>query len=156
MTRKQLVTRTEIAKMAGQDKKHFLNRDARRMQKPLGDIAGLTKLGFCIIEVPIGSASCAFHRHIYEEECIYILEGTGTARIGETVLQVEAGDFIAYPAGSDAHDLRNTGSNTLKCIIAGQRLDFDIIDYPEQGRRLYRANGEKGDLVDVAMITRRQ
>ena len=48
MTRKQLVTRTEIAKMAGQDKQHFLNRDARHLQKPLGDIAGLTKLGFCI------------------------------------------------------------------------------------------------------------
>ena len=71
MTRKQLVTRTEIAKMAGEDKRHFLNRDARHLQKPLGDIAGLTKLGFHLIEVPIGSASCAFHRHICEEECIY-------------------------------------------------------------------------------------
>lgn len=36
MTRKQLVTRTEIAKMAGEDKRHFLNRDARHLQKPLG------------------------------------------------------------------------------------------------------------------------
>jgi uncharacterized cupin superfamily protein len=155
MTRKQLVTRTEIAKMAGEDKRHFLNRDARHLQKPLGDIAGLTKLGFHLIEVPIGSASCAFHRHICEEECIYILEGTGTARIGDTVLQVEAGDFIAYPAGGEAHDLRNTGSSLLKCIIVGQRLDFDIVDYPEQARRLYRANGEKGDLVDMAVIVPR-
>ena len=54
MTRKQLVTRAEIAKMAGEDKRHFLNRDARHLQKPLGDIAGLTKLGFHLIEVPIG------------------------------------------------------------------------------------------------------
>ena len=124
--------------------------------KPLGDIAGLTKLGFHLIEVPIGSASCAFHRHICEEECIYILEGTGTARIGDTVLQVEAGDFIAYPAGGEAHDLRNTISSILKCIIVGQRLDFDIVDYPEQARRLYRANSEKGDLVDMAVIVPRQ
>jgi uncharacterized cupin superfamily protein len=114
MTRKQLVTKTEIAKMAGEDKRHFLNRDARHLQKPLGDIAGLTKLGFHLIEAPIGSASCAFHRHICEEECNCILEGTGTARIGDTVLQVEACDFIAYPAGSEAHDLRNTGSSLLK------------------------------------------
>ena len=82
MTRKQLVTRTEIAKMAGQDKRHFLNRDARHLQKRLGDIAGLTKLGFHLIEVPIGSASCAFHRHICEEECIYIVEGSEITRIG--------------------------------------------------------------------------
>ena len=85
MTRKQLVTRTEIAKMAGQDNRHFLNRDARHLQKPLGEIAGLTKLGFHLIEVPIGSASCVFHRHLCEEECVGLPEGTGTARIGYTV-----------------------------------------------------------------------
>ena len=44
----------------------------------------------------------------------------------------------------------------LKCIIVGQRLDFDIVDYPEQARRLCRANGEKGDLVDMAVIFFRQ
>ena len=53
MTRKQLVTRTEIAKMAGQDNRHSLNREARHLQKPLGEIAGLTKLEVHLIEVPI-------------------------------------------------------------------------------------------------------
>ena len=64
MTRKQLVRRTKIAKMAGQDNRHFLNRDARHLQKPLGEIAGLTKLGFHLIGVPIGSAYCALHQQI--------------------------------------------------------------------------------------------
>ena len=113
-------------------------------------------MGFHLIEVPIGSVSCAFRRQLCEEECICILEGTGTARIGDTVLQVAAGDFIAYSAVGEAHDLRNTGSSILECIIVGQRLDFDIVDYPEQARRLYRANGEKGDLVDMAVIVPRQ
>ena len=44
--------------------------------------------------------------------------------MGETVLQVEAGDFIACSAGSEAHDLRNTGFNILKYTIVGQRLDL--------------------------------
>jgi len=142
--------------MAGQDSRHFLNCDARHLQKPLGEIAGLTKLGFHLIEVPIGSASCALHQHLCDGGCVYILEGAGTARIGDMVLQVEAGDFIDCPAGGEAHDLRNTGSNILICIIVGQRLDFDIVDYPEQARLLYRANGEKGDLVDMAVIVFRQ
>lgn len=154
MTRKQFVTRTEIAKMAGDAKTHFLNPEARRQQKSLGDVAGLTKLGFHLIEVPIGSVSGEFHRHYCEEECVFILEGTGTARIGESIMQVEAGDFIAYPAGSEAHDLRNTGSVTLKYIIAGQRLDYDITDYPERGKRLYRAKGRDWDLLDLAMISK--
>ena len=88
MTQKQLVTRTEIAKMAGQDNRHFLNRDARHLQKPLGEIAGLTKLGFHLIEVPIGLVSCVLHKHLCEEECVYILEGAGTVRIGDTVSKV--------------------------------------------------------------------
>ena len=67
MTRKQLVTRTEIAKMAGQGNRHFLNRDARHLQKPFGEIAELTKLGFHLIEVPIGPASCALHQYLCEE-----------------------------------------------------------------------------------------
>ena len=138
--------------MAGQENRHFLNRDARHLQKPLGEIAGLTKLGFHLIEVPIGSASCALHQHFCEEECVDIFEGTGTARIGDTVLQVEAGDVVAYTAGGEAHGLRNTGSNILKCIIVGQRLDFDFVNYPEQALRLYRANDEKDNLVDMAMI----
>ena len=86
MTRKQLETRTEIAKMTGQDKRHFLNRNARHLKKLLGDIAGLTKLRFYLIKVPIGLASCVFGRHICDEECIYIHEGAGTVRIGVTVL----------------------------------------------------------------------
>ena len=88
MTRKQLVIRTEIAKMAGQDNRHFLNRGARHLQKPLGEIVGLTKLGFHLIEVPIGLMSCVLHKHLCEEECVYIPESAGTARIGDTVSQV--------------------------------------------------------------------
>ena len=156
MTRKQLVTRAKIVNIAGQDNRHFLNHDARHLQKPPGGIAGLTKLGFHLIEVPIGSASCALHQHLCTEECVYILEGNGTARIGDTVLQVEARDLIAYPAGSGAHDLRNPVFIILKCIIVGKRLDFDIVDYLERARWLYRANGEKGDLVDMAAIVFRQ
>ena len=74
--------------MAGQDNRHFLNRDARHLQKPLGEIAGLTKLGFHLIKALIGSASCALHQHLCDGGCVYILEGAGTARIGATVSKV--------------------------------------------------------------------
>ena len=49
MTLEQLVTGTKIAKMAGQDRQHFLNHDIRHLQKLLSYIAGLTKLGFHLI-----------------------------------------------------------------------------------------------------------
>ena len=86
MTRKQLVTRTENANMADEDKMYFLNRDAQHLQKPLGEIAVLTKLGFHLIEVPIGSASRALHQHLCEGEFVFTLEGTATVPTGDMVL----------------------------------------------------------------------
>ena len=66
---------------------------------------------------------------------------------------VEAGDFIAYPADGEADDLQNTGSSPMTCIVVGQRLDCDVVDYPEQNKRLYRYVGKAGDLVDIAAVT---
>ena len=76
------------------------------------------------------------------------------ARIGPDLFQIEAGDFIGYPAGSEAHGIRNTGSTHVICRVVGQRLEFDIIDYPKQKKRLYRHAGQPLDLVDIAADSR--
>lgn len=153
MLRKQLITKTEIAKMPGIAKTHFLNDTAKWVNKSLGDVAGLDKFGFHIIEIPIGALSTEFHRHYIEEECVYILEGSGVARIGNAVLQVEAGDFIGYPAGGEPHDLRNTGSSIMKLVVVGVRLAYDIVDYPKKkGKRMFRCAGRPHDMVDIAVL----
>ena len=70
------------------------------------------------------------HCHLCEDECGFILEGSGLARVEPDMSQVEIGDFIGYPAGGEAHDLRNADSSHMISIIVGQRLDFDVVDYP--------------------------
>ncbi len=77
----------------------------------------------------------AFHRHLCADECTDILEESGVARIGPNLFQIEAGDFIVYSAGIEAHDICNTGSTHMICLVEGQRLELDIIDYPEQNKR---------------------
>jgi len=153
MGQKQLVTRTQIAKMPGEEKTHFLNASAKRVNKSLGDLVGMDRLGFHLMVLPVGAVASEFHRHLCEEECIYILEGTGMARIGLDMFPVEAGDFIGYPAGGEAHDLRNTGSSLMTCIVVGLRLDFDVADYPEHNKRLYRYAGHSCDIVDIAAVS---
>ena len=142
MGQKQILTRTQIAKMPGHETTHFLNPRAKRATKPLGDLGGLQHLGFHLITLPFGSVASEFHRHVCAEECVYIIAGDGTARIGPDMFEVEAGDFIAYPADGEAHDLRNTGSSPMTCIVVGQRLDCDVVDYQEQNKRLYRYAGK--------------
>jgi len=147
-----LITKEQIEANEGLAKTHFLNDNARRVNKSLGDMAGLTGLGFHIIEVEPGHVTTEFHRHYFEDECVYILEGAARARIGDQVFQVKAGDFIGYPAGGEAHDIYNDSDRTLKCIVVGQRLAHDVADYPEKNRRIFRNGGMPWDLAALDQL----
>ena len=149
---KYIIRKQEIEAMAGLAKTHFLNQNAQRINKSLGDLVGLKNLGFHIIEVMPGNESTEYHLHHMEDECVYILSVNATVTIDETDYEVSTGDFIGYPAGGLPHTMKNTGSEVLRCIIVGQRLAYDIGDYPRLSKRLYR-NGQTSDLVDISNMT---
>ncbi|OZG75007.1 cupin [Hahella sp. CCB-MM4] len=149
---KYIFTKEEIDAYEGISKTHFLNPNAKRVNKSLGDMTGLTQIGFHIIEIQPGHESTELHRHYHEEECVYILEGEAEATIGDQVTPVKAGDFIGYRAGGEPHKLTNNGSTVLKCIVVGQRLDHDVADYTNLNKRIYRQKGLKWNLVDIDHI----
>jgi len=149
---KYILTRQDIADYEGIDKTHFLNDNARRNNKSLGDLTGLSCFGFHIIEVPPGNYSTELHRHYHEDECVYILEGQAEATIGDDRFQVGAGDFIGYRAGGLAHTLFNNGDTPLKCIVVGARLDHDTAEYSALRKRIYRNKGLPWNLVDFDNI----
>ena len=147
-----LVTREEIEALPGLRKAHFLNPNAVRVNKSLGDLTGLTGLGFHLIEVAPGHETTEHHMHHQEDECVFILSGQATAWIGEESFAVKAGDFLGYRKGGLAHSIHNTGAETFVCLVAGQRLDHDVGDYPHLGKRIYRNAGMDWNLVDHAAI----
>ena len=149
---KYIVRKNEIEEMEGLAKTHYLNKNARRINKSLGDVAGLKNLGFHIIEVLPGYESTEYHVHFFEDECVYILSGNATVTIDEVDYEVSAGDFIGYPAGGLPHTMKNTGSEVLRCIVVGQRLTHDVGDYPRLGKRLYRC-GQSKDVVNINDIS---
>lgn len=149
-----LIKAEEIAAMEGLAKTHFLNPNAQRINKSLGDLTGLAGLGFHLIEIAPGHESTEHHRHLYEEECVYVLSGAGIAVIGEAEHAIGPGDFIGYRAGGEAHSLRNDGAAPLRCLVVGQRLAHDVSDYPRLGKRLYRNAGQPWDLVDREAIAK--
>jgi uncharacterized cupin superfamily protein len=150
---KYLVTKEEIEQFEGISKTHFLNDNARRINKSLGDLTGLTGFGFHIIEIQPGYESTEFHKHYHEDECVYILEGVAEARIGNEIFSVKAGDFLGYRAGGEAHALRNNSDALLKCIVVGQRLEHDVGDYPKLNKRIYRQKNMPWNLVDIDVIS---
>ena len=150
---KYIIKKSEIETMRGIDKQHFLNPNAQRINKSLGDLTGITGFGFHLIEIPPGKESTEYHVHYYEDECVYILSGRGKVTIGEEEFEVSEGDFIGYRAGGHAHTMLNTSQDVLRCIVVGDRLAHDVGDYPKLRKRIYRNRDRSWDLVDLDNIT---
>lgn len=150
-TRDLLIKAEEIQTMQGELKTHFLNPNATRINKSLGDCVGLKNMGIHIIYVEPGKDTTEYHIHYYEEECIYVLSGKGELVIEGDSYSFEQGDFVGFPANTAAHSLNNNGTATLVCMVIGQRLNQDVGDYPNKGKRIYRNNGV-WDLVDLNKI----
>ena len=146
-----ILTCQQIEEMEGDERIHFLNPNAHRIKKSLGDVVGLSNLGVHIVHIAPGRDSAEYHKHYHEEECIYVLSGKGKLRIDDEESSFEKGDFVGFPADTASHVLTNTGSEMLTILIMGQRLDQDVADYPEKNKRLYRNNG-KWDLVDLVDV----
>jgi uncharacterized cupin superfamily protein len=142
----------DIEQLEGVEKKHFLNPEALRITKSLGDAVGLSNLGVHQISVPAGHYSTEYHVHHYEEECIYILSGSGVATLGDQQQRIGPGDFIGCPSNGQAHDMFNDGTEPLVCLVIGQRFEQDVTDYPKLGKRLSRNSGE-WTVVEHSAIT---
>ncbi|MEX2961784.1 cupin domain-containing protein [Microbulbifer sp. TYP-18] len=147
-----ILKKAQIVAMEGEHKVHFLNPNAVRRNKSLGDLTGISGFGFHIIELEPGRESTEYHCHRFEDECVYILQGEAQVQIGEEIHTVTAGDFIGYPAGGPPHTMRNTGRELLRCIVVGQRLDHDVADYPNKNKRIYRNRGLPWELVNHSDI----
>jgi uncharacterized cupin superfamily protein len=148
MTDTYLLTAKAIGDMPGLAKTHFLNPNAKRINKSLGDATGLTGLGIHLIEVAPGAETTEYHLHHHEDEAVYVLEGRATATIGDEQHPISPGDFIGYRAGGLAHTIVNTGDAVLRLLVIGQRLAHDVGDYPRLQKRIYRQAGLAADVVD--------
>ena len=144
----------KIIAMEGVRRIHTLNPAAIRVDKSLGDEVGLKQIGIHLITIAPGDKSTEFHTHRYEEEAIYVLSGHGTEVIGDETHKIGPGDFIGCPAGGAAHETVNDGTEPLVCLVIGQRLAQDVVDYPRKGKRLYRNSGQR-DMVDYGNIEKR-
>jgi uncharacterized cupin superfamily protein len=144
----------KITALEGVRRVHTLNPAAIRMDKSLGDEVGLKNIGIHLISIAPGDKSTEFHTHKYEEEAIYVLSGRGTEIMGETKQKIGPGDFLGFPAGGDAHETINDGTEPLVCLVIGQRLPQDVVDYPRKGKRLYRNSGQR-DMVDYGNLEKR-
>lgn len=143
MTHKPVLLRSaDIQALAETRRPHPLNSALVRHTRSLGDATGLSTIGVHFVRLEQGDTSSVHHYHHQDEEWVYILSGRGTAEIGDEKYDVEAGDFMGFVAGSLPHCLHNPNAEDLVYLVGGNRLPFDVCDYPRVGKRRYRINGQ--------------
>jgi uncharacterized cupin superfamily protein len=104
----------------------------------LARATGLRRIGVSLARLAPGKESFVYHSHWTEEEWIYILSGRGIARIDSTDYEVGSGDFMAFPTPSVAHHLCNPFEAELVYLMGGENHDFEVADFPELGKRMFR------------------
>jgi len=90
--------------------------------------------GLRLYRLSPGKVATRLHRHHLQEEMFLILKGTGTLRHGDRDVPVKAGDFILYLAGDPApHTFLNTGTEPMEYLATGNRVSYEVCEYPEEG-----------------------
>jgi len=105
------------------------------LDRHLGYYTGGKGIGCSWYEVPPGKAAWPYHYHTANEESLYVLEGTGTLRIGSEEIAVGPGDYATFPVGPDhAHQIRNTGSTPLRYLCFSTMHLVEVVGYPDSDK----------------------
>jgi uncharacterized cupin superfamily protein len=113
----------------------------------VGPLIGLSGLGCAVHAVPPGKSAFPFHRHHVMEEMFFVLSGEGHYRFGEEKYPVRAGDIVAAPAGSKAHQLINTGAGDLRYLGISTTSGVEVVDYPDSGKVGITAGVKNSDIA---------
>jgi uncharacterized cupin superfamily protein len=111
----------------------------------VGPTLGLKALGCAVHVVPSGKKAFPYHRHHVMDELFFIVAGEGQYRWGDEALPVKAGDLVAAPAGTKAHQLINTGKQDLRYIGISSMAATEVVDYPDSGKIGIVAGVKDGD-----------
>lgn len=127
--------------------KHEWARDTARFGAVGYELAlaiGAEDLGYAVVQLDPGKASCPYHFHHSEEELFYVLQGEGILRQGkagdeEEELELRPGDTIAYPAGTGiAHQIINRSAAPFVYLAVSNRVKGDVCEYPDSNKILVR------------------
>ena len=90
--------------------------------RTIGAAAGLQRIGIHLERVPPGRRTSYPHAEEDEEEFVYVVEGEIDAWIDGVLHRVQAGDFIAFPAGTGiAHTMINNGDRDALLLVGGEK-----------------------------------
>ena len=118
----------------------------------VGQLLGLQGLGCAVHVVPPGKKAFPFHRHHVMDELFFIVSGKGEYRFGDETMPVRAGDIVAAPAGTKAHQLINTSSEDLRYLGISSGSSVDVVDYPDSKKVAVAAGVKNADFKTATYV----
>jgi len=118
-------------------------------RKQLADAAGGEEIGCGLYEIPAGKRAWPYHYHTGNEEAIYVLDGEGALRLDGDRVPLEAGDYVALPAGEEGgHRVINDSAEPLRYLAISTMDDPDVLVYPDSGKVGIYTGSAPGDHDD--------
>jgi mannose-6-phosphate isomerase-like protein (cupin superfamily) len=84
---------------------------------------GVNGISFCVEQMEPGS-KMRIHKHLNNDELIFIHRGQGTLTLGDQIIEVKTGTVAFVPRGT-WHGLDNTGSEKLNMIFQYSPAGFE-------------------------------
>lgn len=106
-----------------------------------GQAGGASKAGLNHIVLPPGVPGAPLHCHSLEEELYFILDGTGTLRLGDDTHPLRAGDVVARPPSTGVAHAVRAGEEGMTYLVYGTREAGDTAYYPDAGTVRLRGLG---------------
>jgi len=104
-------------------------------RKQLGAAAGSESLGCSLYEVAPGKTAWPYHYHLGNEEALFVLDGSGTLRLGGEEVPVSTGDYVALLADeSGAHQVINTSDKPLRYLAFSTMDQPDVLVYGDSNK----------------------
>lgn len=108
------------------------------------------RVGVAIEELAPGKQTAPAHYHIFEEEHVFVLDGSLSLRLGTEIYRMRTGDYVCFPAGQRAgHCLINDTAETCRYVIVGERNPNEVVVYTDSNKVLVRALGRRA-IFDLA------
>lgn len=84
---------------------------------------GIESISFCTEEMQPGR-NMRIHKHLDNDEVIFIHKGQGTFTLGETLIEVKAGD-VAFIPRDTWHGMNNTGTEPMLMVFQYSPAGFE-------------------------------
>lgn len=108
------------------------------------------RIGVAIEELPPGMQTSPAHFHIFEEEHVYVLDGSPTLRLGAARHAMKPGDYVCFPASQKiGHCLINETDRPCRYVIIGENDPNEVVVYTDSNKVLVRSLGRRA-LFDLA------